>query len=58
MRMRAHISAKKRLTKMIDLLVVVPRVVIVPMHVRVGTRVGIECVVGQVIHRPHHVAWI
>ena len=58
---QCQISGKKRLTKLIDLLVVVPRVVIVPMgniYVRVSSRVGIQCVVDQVIHRPHHVAWI
>ena len=58
---QCQVSSKKRLSKLIDLVVVVPRVEIVPgedRHVRMGSRVVMVCVVDQVIHRPHHVAWI
>ena len=56
-----EVSAKNKLSKLIDLVVVVPSVVIMPMgdrHVRMGSTVVMECVVDQVMHRPHHVAWI
>ena len=58
---QCQVSAQHKLSKRIDLVVVVPRVTIVPgedRHVRRGSRVVIQCVVDQVIHRPHHVAWI
>ena len=58
---QCQVSCKNRLSKLIDLVVVVPRVEIVPgedRHVRRNSRVVMECVVDQVIHRPHHVAWI
>ena len=57
---QCQVSAKNRLSKLIDLVVVVPSVVIMPVgdrHVRMGSTVVMECVVDQVIHRPHHVAW-
>ena len=58
---QCQVSAKNRLTKLIDLVVVVPSVVIMPMgdrHMRMGSTVVMECVVDQVLHRPHHMAWI
>ena len=58
---QCQVSSKDRLSKLIDLVVVVPRVEIVPgvdRHVRRDSSVVLECVVDQVIHRPRHVAWI
>ena len=58
---QCQVSAEEKLSKMIDLVVVVPRVDIIPggdRHVRLGSRVVMECVVDQVIQTPHHVAWI
>ena len=50
-----------RLRKLIDLIVVTPRVFIQPgedVHVQTGSDVVLTCVVDQVIHVPDHVAWI
>ena len=49
---QCQISAEQKLCKRIDLVVLVPRVEIVPVgdrHVRVGSRVEMTCVVDQVI---------
>ena len=46
---------------MIDLVVVTPRVFIMPhgdLHVQVDSHVVFTCIVDQVIHIPDHVVWI
>ena len=46
---------------MIDLVVVTPRVSIMPhgdLHVQVDSHVVFTCIVDQVIHIPDHVVWI
>ena len=58
---QCQVSSSNKLSKLIDLAVLVPRVDIVTggdRHVRRSSRVVMKCIVDQVIHRPDHVAWI
>ena len=58
---QCQISAETKLVKKVELVVVVPRVEVVPggeKHVKKDSKVVMRCMVEQVIQRPLHVSWI